>query len=160
MSDILLIEADIQLKKFPGKGGWTYAPIPHLDLNSSKPFNYKKVSGFIDHYEIKETHIMPMGQGRHFVPVKAEIRKIINKKEGDWVKLKLYIEPPLAQITSEEFLLCLQDEPEALIFFKSLPQKEQDKYINWILSATSDDLKIERISLALKILSNAQLLKL
>ncbi len=160
MPEILLFDAEVQLKKFPGKGGWTYAPLPGLELKTSKRFNYKKIKGSIDQYQIKESHLMPMGNGKHFIAVKAEIRKIINKQEGDWVKLKIFTEAPPEQVTYDEFLLCLEDAPEALQYFSSISPKEQEKYASWVLAAHTDEAKIERIALAIKLLSNNQLLKL
>ena len=70
------------LEKYPGKGGWTYARIPEILQDKTKPFGWVKVCGSIDGYEIKKCHLMPMGNDQLFLPVKAEIRKKIKKQEG------------------------------------------------------------------------------
>src|SRR5688572_23293465 len=80
----------VQLERFQAKGGWTFARITTLSQEKKNHFGWKKVCGSIDDYEIKESHLMPMGKGQLFLPVKAEIRKKINKQEGDWVKVILY----------------------------------------------------------------------
>ena len=76
-----LIDEKYLLEKFPGKGGWTYAKIPEILQDKSSPFGWVRVRGSIDGYEIKSYHLMPMGNGNLFLPVKAEIRKKIEKKK-------------------------------------------------------------------------------
>jgi hypothetical protein len=85
-----LINKKYLLEKFPGKGGWTFAQIPGIPQNKKAHFGWVKVKGTIDGFEIKHDHLMPMGNGMLFLPVKSGIRKKINKKEGDWVHVVLY----------------------------------------------------------------------
>jgi hypothetical protein len=74
-----LVNGDYLLQKFPGKGGWTYAAIPEILQNKKNPFGWVKVKGSVDGYELKQYKLMPMGEGRLFLPVKAAIRKKIKK---------------------------------------------------------------------------------
>lgn len=67
------------LEKFPGKGDWTYAQILEILPNKRNHFGWVRLNEFIDDYEIKHYHLMPMGNGRLFLPIKAEIRKKIKK---------------------------------------------------------------------------------
>lgn len=107
-----------------------------------------KVKGTIDGFEISKYHVMPMGDGMLFLPVRAEIRKQIKKEEGDWVRVILYRDnEPLT--TPEEMLLCLQDEPAALRFYHSLSESEQKYYIQWIYSAKKEETKINRMASAI-----------
>lgn len=71
------------LEKFPGKGGWTYAAIPEIAPDKHAHFGWVRVKGTIDGYKIKGFHLMPMGNGKLFLPVKSEIRKKIKKQAGD-----------------------------------------------------------------------------
>ena len=73
------------LEKFPGKGGWTFTRIPEIPQDKKAHFGWVKVRGTIDGYEIRKYHLMPMGNGTLFLPVKAEIRKHSKKKEGKFV---------------------------------------------------------------------------
>ena len=43
-------------------------------------------------------------------------------------------------------MLCLQEESEALNFFKSLTESEQKYYIQWIYSAKKEETKIDRLA--------------
>ena len=84
-----LVNKKYLLEKYPGKGGWTYARIPEILQDKNTPFGWVKVMGSIDGYEIKNYHLMPMGNGQLFLPVKAAIRKKIGKETGDWVQVVL-----------------------------------------------------------------------
>ena len=140
-----LVNKKFLLEKFQGKGGWTYARIPEIKPDKKAHFGWVKVRGTIDGYEIRKYHLMPMGDGRLFLPVKAEIRKKINKKEGDMVHVILYPDNEPLEVP-EEMLLCLQDEPAALKFFHSLSESEQKYYMQWVYSAKKDETKVERLA--------------
>ncbi len=78
------------------KGGWTYVVWP----NSVRFFGTRglvKVTGTIDGHPFKSS-FMAMGDGRHMLPVKAEIRRAIRKEVGKTVKVllkKRLTNPPL-----------------------------------------------------------------
>lgn len=87
---------------------------------------------------------MPMGNGQLFFPVKAEIRKKINKKEGDWVSITLYADTdPIA--IPEELALCLKEDSVAYDTFLSYPDGEKKAFIDWIYAAKTDQTKVDRI---------------
>ena len=68
-------------------GGWTYVVWP----SSVKFFDTRglvKVTGTIDGHPFKSS-FMAMGDGRHMLPVKLEIRRAIGKEVGKTVKVKL-----------------------------------------------------------------------
>ncbi len=132
------------LERFPGKGGWTFARITEILQDKKAHFGWVKVRGAIDGYEISKYHLMPMGNGSLFLPVKAEIRKKIKKKEGDKVHVILYPDNEPLEVP-QEMLLCLRDEPAALTFFTSLSESEQKFYIQWIYSAKKEDTKVDRL---------------
>ena len=101
-----LIHKKYKLEKFPGKGGWTYVRIPDILPDKKKPFGWLKVKGSIDSYELINYRLAPMGKGGLFLPVKAAIRKIIGKQEGDWVEIILFADNDPLQIPSG-FIECL-----------------------------------------------------
>lgn len=149
-----LVDKKYLLEKFPEKGGWTYAEIPEIPMGKAS-FGMLKVKGSIDGFEIKKYHLMPFGNGKLFLPVKAAIRKKIKKQAGDHVHVILYPDNEPLEVP-EELLLCIQDEPEALRFFNSLNENEQHNYVKWIYSAKTDETKIDRIAKTLDRLTKNQ----
>lgn len=140
-----LVDKEYLLEKYPGKGGWTFARIPEIKQDKHAHFGWVKVRGTIDGFEIRKYHLMPMGDGNLFLPVRAEIRKKIKKEAGGFVRIILFPDDEPLEIP-EEMLLCLQDEPTAFKFFKSLSDSEQKFYIQWIYSAKKEETKIDRLA--------------
>lgn len=140
-----LVNKKYILEKFNGKGGWTFARIPEIPQDRKAHFGWVKVRGTIDGYEIRKYHLMPMGNGNLFLPVKAEIRKKIKKDVGDKVHIILYPDNEPLEVP-EEMLLCLEDEPRALEFFNSLSESERKFYIEYIYSARKEETKIDRMA--------------
>lgn len=140
-----LINKKCLLEKFHGKGGWTYARIPEIPQDKKAHFGWVKVRGTIDGYEIRKYHLMPMGNGKLFLPVKAEIRKKIKKEEGDKVHVILYPDNEPLEVP-DEMLICLQDEPAALKFFNSLSESEKKFYIQWVYSGKKEETKVDRLA--------------
>jgi hypothetical protein len=76
-----------KLERSPSKGGWTYVIWPR----SAKFFETRglvKVRGKIDGHQFRSS-FMAMGDGRHMLPVKADIRRAISKEVGDTVTVIL-----------------------------------------------------------------------
>lgn len=140
-----LVDKEYLLEKFPGKGGWTYATIPEILQDKKAPFGWVKVRGSIDDYELKNYKLMPMGNGKLFLPLKAAIRNKIGKQAGDYVKVILYKDENPLEIP-KELELCLKDEPLAYETFINLKEGEQKAFIDWIYSAKKDETKVERIA--------------
>lgn len=140
-----LVDAKRLLQKYPGKGGWTYALIPEVLQDKSKPFGWVTVRGFIDDYEIQQYKLMPKGDGQLFLPVKAAIRKQIKKEAGDYVHIVLYADHSKTQIPGD-ILECFKDEaPSILKTFQSFSDSEQKVYLDWILAAKTADTQADRI---------------
>ncbi len=150
-----LVNKKYLLEKFQGKGGWTYAAIPEILQDKHSPFGWVRVRGTIDNFKINNYHLMPIGNGKLFLPVKAEIRKKIGKKEGDYVQVVLFADNLPIEIP-EEFEICLLDEPTAYKTFLSYTNGEQKAFIEWIYSAKKEETKIERIAMTLNKLGKHQ----
>jgi len=127
----------------------TYAAIPEVMQDKKAPFGWVKVKGMIDDFEIKNYKLMPMGNGKLFLPVKAAIRKKIGKQAGDYVMVTLFEDKNPAEVP-EEFLQCLIYDPIAYKTFLGYTDGQQKEFIDWIYSAKTDDTKVERIAATLK----------
>jgi hypothetical protein len=140
------------MKKFEKQGektGWTYIEVFPDMIEKLKPGNRKefKVKGKLDNFSISRVSLMPMGGGIFIMPINASMRKAIGKRHGAMVKVQL-AEDKAEFVFNKDFMECLNDEPIALDFFKSLPGSHQRYYSKWIDSAKTEPTRAKRIGQA------------
>jgi hypothetical protein len=82
-------KASDTVELFPQKGGWYYIKIPR---NITKPLQHKADRGLIaitarvGDYSW-ETSLLPMGEGTHFIPLNAKVRKKENIELGEKITI-------------------------------------------------------------------------
>lgn len=146
------------IEKFDKQGektGWTYVLIPSAiaaQLNPGKKTSFR-VKGKLDTHSIEGIALLPMGQGDYILPLKADIRKAIHKKQGDTLSLQLELDSAKIQVP-EDLAICLEDEPKAkAFFFEKLPGAHRNYFIKWIDSAKTEATRSKRIAMTVNALS-------
>ncbi len=141
-----LIDTDYCLQRMPGKGGWTYIEITEFPPEKRRWLTRVKLTGAIDAYVLQQQSVMPMSNGHLFLPVKKEIRTLIGKEAGEWVRLVLYAPAEVAADATHDFLLCLEEEPLAQTRFNHLNEKAKKELLEWLHAAQTDEERVQRIA--------------
>lgn len=145
-----MIKFTAVLKKFAEQGektGWTFIEVPLAIANKIKPNTKKsyRVKGFLDSYPIEQVALVPMGEGDFIIAVNATMRKGIGKRQGASVKVQLE-EDTVGYILNADFMACMEDEPKAMAFFKTLAPGHQRYFSKWIDSAKTEETRAKRIA--------------
>ena len=141
----------LKFSKQGEKTGWTYIIVPEKIAKKLNPGVKKsyRVKGKLDEFKIEKIALIPMGKGDFILSVNAAIRKAIGKRFGATLKVQLEVDDsPI--LPPAELLECLQDEPEALKHFNSLPQGHRNYFTKWIETAKTEPTKTKRIAMVIK----------
>ncbi len=149
-----MVRFSAPIQKFGSQGektGWNYIVVPASatkKLNPGVKRSYR-VKGKLDEYPIEKTALVPMGGGDFILAINAAIRKATGKRFGATLQVELELDmAPI--LPPKELIECMEDEPEALKYFNSLPQGHRNYFTKWIESAKTDATKTKRIALVIK----------
>lgn len=152
-----MIKFTTTILKFGAQGektGWTYIEIPAALTQQLSPGNKKsfKVKGKLDQYSINGIALIPMGEGNFIMALKADLRKAIGKQKGATLQVQLQTDTIPYQV-NVLLLECLNDEPTAMRYFKSLPASHQHYFSKWIETAKLVPTKTKRIAMTVNAMS-------
>ena len=144
------------IEKFDKKGektGWQYIEISRAQAKKLKDSKVSfRIKGMIDSYKLKQTALIPIGEGKFILPINATMRKTIGKRQGDKIKISLDADDDKF-ILSPDMMACLKDDPMAIAHFKTLPGSHQKYFSKWVESAKTAPTKAKRIVMAVTALS-------
>ena len=148
----------LQFGKQGEKTGWTYIRIPAKLSDKLKPGNKKsyRVKGKIDAFPIEGVALIPMGEGDFIMAINAVMRKGIKKTKGASVKVELETHDKFEIKLPRELMECLEEEPAAITFFKTLAKGHQGYFIKWVLSAKTEETQAKRMAQMIAALAKKQ----
>jgi Domain of unknown function (DUF1905)/Bacteriocin-protection, YdeI or OmpD-Associated len=155
-----MIKFSTPILRFDKKGektGWSYIEFSARQaqkLNPSSKVSFR-IKGTLDNHPIKQTALLPMGEGSFILPFNARLRKATGKKTGDKILVNVELDQDKF-VLSPDLMICLDMDPASMKFFKSLPGSHQKYYSNWIESAKTQETKAKRIAMAMIAFSKKQ----
>lgn len=109
----------------------TKGPVPvHAQVNGSKPFL---------------NSLYPVGGGRHYLRIKASVRKETKIKEGDRVRVEITVRDRKAEISIPKDLASALKAEGVLEFFKALPDGKKSFMLRLIDEAAKPETREKRI---------------
>src|ERR1700744_6587298 len=145
-----MVEFNTLILQFAEQGektGWSYIELPADIAQQLKPNNKKsfRVRGMLDGFAVNGMALMPMGGGSFIMALKAEVRKGIHKNAGAMLQVRLEEDVDYKVEVPDDLKECFDFEPEAWIFFNSLPKSHSDYFIKWIEGAKTNETRNKRI---------------
>jgi hypothetical protein len=114
----------------------TRGPVPVMaKVNDSKPFLIS---------------LYPVGGGRHYIRVKAEVRKATQIKEGDRVRVEITVRDRSAEISVPKDLMSALKAEGVLEEFNALPAGQKSFMLRKIDEAAKPETREKRIQAAVE----------
>ena len=119
-----LVDKNFMIIRKLEKGGWHYVTIPNIPAKYKNQQGLIRVRGFIDTYEFRQFHLLPMKTGDMMLVLKAQLRQEIKKKAGDLVHVKLFVDKSKVEVSKEIIDSLIQSE-QAYRFFLTLRESQK-----------------------------------
>lgn len=139
-----IIDASYTIQHKQVSGGWHYVELSGIPEQDVAANGLVRIRGWIDEVEIRQFNLLPMKNGNKMLVIKAAIRKVIKKKGGDKVHIKLFPDSSAIEVP-EDILDSLLQSPRAYEHFEQLSESNKKYYIDWIDEAKGVETKVNRI---------------
>lgn len=152
-----MVRFSATIKRFASQGektGWSYIEISadlaeQLKVRTRTSF---RVKGKLDQFAIAGVSLLPMRGGGFIMPINAAMRKGTGKRYGAMLKVEL-TEDKTPFRFNQDFMACLDDEPDAKAFFQTLTPSHQRYFSKWIDDAKTETTRTKRIAQAVTALA-------
>ncbi|OOQ60067.1 YdeI/OmpD-associated family protein [Mucilaginibacter pedocola] len=137
----------LQFGEYGDKTGWTYVEIP-ADISAELKPNDKRsfrVRGFLDELPVAGMSLLPMGDGKHMLALRQEIRKALHKSKGAVLRVRLEFDVDFKLEIPDDLQECLDFEPEAADYLNSITKSHRGYFIKWINDAKTEETRANRI---------------
>ncbi len=146
-----------KLVTYDASGAWTFLTVP---FSVEKEYGTKaqvKVKGTIDGLPFRST-LLPLGDGKHNLVVKKEIRQKIGKEAGDTVSMSIERDPAKRIVkVPKDFRDSMNRK--AAEFFDGLAPSYKKLYVEWVTGAKKEETRQRRIKKAVEMLAEGKKLK-
>jgi hypothetical protein len=138
----------LQFNEYGDKTRWTYIEIPADMARQLKPNDKRsfRVRGLLDDFPVAGMSLMPMGEGKHIMALRQEIRKGIRKSRGAMLRVRLEFDVDFKMEVPDDLQECFDFEPEAYAYFSGLTKSHQGYFIKWINDAKTEETRANRIA--------------
>jgi hypothetical protein len=138
----------LQFNEYGDKTRWTYIEIPADIARQLKPNDKRsfRVRGLLDDFPVAGMSLMPMGEGKHIMALRQEIRKGIRKSRGAMLRVRLEFDVDFKMEVPDDLQECFDFEPEAYAYFSGLTKSHQGYFIKWINDAKTEETRANRIA--------------
>jgi hypothetical protein len=95
--------------------------------------------------------LFPVGGGRHYLRIKAEIRAAAKIKGGDRVRVEITVLDRSAEVSIPKDLMSVLRSEGVVEFFKALPIGKKNHLIEWIDKAAKPETREKRIQASVEV---------
>ena len=134
-------------------------------LSIEFPYDVEALYGTKGQVKVKVTYdgvpyrgsLARMGQPRHFLLVRKDIRKLIGKNAGDTVRVTVQRDTEERIVEIPEDLLALMNaQPEARARYDKLSYTHRKEYVRWITEAKKPETREIRLHKTIDMLLNGK----
>jgi hypothetical protein len=143
------LQFEAMLIRPDGIGNWTYVTVPFSVEEVFGSRGQVKVKGAVNDIPYRGS-LMPLGEGAHYLVVNKAIRDAAKVVVGNLVKVSMELDTNIREVeVPEDFLVELDGNNDAKVFFNKLSYSHKKEYVSWIEDAKKLETRRSRITKAI-----------